>query len=70
MQDLLVLPHHQAGPAQPSSTSHSSLGLVPPDHPKHLNLEPSLDLARLNTVVASGRGGPPKPDFFHVSASS
>lgn len=60
MQELLVLPHHQAGPAQPSSTSHSSLGLVPSDHPEHLNLEPSLDLAHLNTVVASGHGWPPQ----------
>lgn len=61
MQELLVLPHHQAGPAQPSSTSHSSLGFTLTDHPKHLNLEPSLHLAHLNTVVASGRGGPPNP---------
>lgn len=64
MQELLVLPHHQAGPAQPSSTSHSSLGFTLTDHPKHLNLEPSLHLAHLNTVVASGRGGGPQTQLL------
>lgn len=64
MQEPLVLPHHQAGPAQPSSTSHSSLGFTLTDHPKHLNLEPSLHLAHLNTVVASGRGGGPQTQLL------